>query len=70
VSVTTGYNWNEVSTEAKSETKEFEVQTDVPAGESIQIQQTKGTCGGSTVNTEMFRSVSYDFDGKKHVNYI
>jgi len=70
MSVTTGYNWNEVSTEAKSETKEFQVETNVPAGESIQIQQTKGTCGGSTVNTEMFRSVSYDFDGNEHVAYI
>jgi len=69
-SVTTGYNWNEVSTEAQSETKEFQVQTDVPAGESIQIQQAKGTCGGSTVYTEMFRSISYDFDGKHYVAYI
>jgi len=69
-SVTTGYNWNEVSTEAQSETKEFSVQTDVPAGEIIQIQQTKGTCGGSTVYTEMFRSVSYDSEGKEYISYI
>merc|ERR1711915_1071441 len=70
VSVTTGYNWNEVSTEAQSETKEFSVQTDVPAGKSIQIQQTKGTCGGSDVNTERFRSLSYDLEGTKHVSYF
>jgi len=70
VSVTTGYNWNEVSTEAQSETREFWVQTDVSAGKSIQIQQTKGTCGGSDVNTEMFRSLSYDLEGKEHVSYF
>jgi len=57
VSVTTGYNWNEVSTEAMSETKEFSIETDVPAGKSIQIQQTKGKCGDSTVNTEFFRTL-------------
>jgi len=69
-SVTTGYNWNEVSTEAQSETREFSVQTDVPAGESILVQQTMGTCGGSNVNTEMFRSLSYDLEGNKHVSYF
>merc|ERR1712142_9761 len=68
-SVTTGYNWNEASTEAKSEAEEFSVQTDVPAGKSIQIQQTKGTCGGSEVNTEMFRTLIYDLEGNEHVSY-
>merc|ERR1711872_263322 len=69
-SITTGYNWNEVSTEAKSEIQEFTVKTDVPAGESIQIQQTKGKCGGSTVNTEMFRLVSTDRAGIEKVSVI
>jgi len=69
-SVTTGYNWNEVSTEAQSETKEFTVKTDVPAGESIKIEQTKGHCGDSTVNTEMFRSVSTDRAGIEKVSII
>merc|ERR1719348_1143381 len=69
-SVSTGYNWNEVSTEAKSETKEFTVETNVPAGESIQIEQTKGHCGDSTVNTEMFRSVSTDRAGIEKVSII
>ena len=59
-----------MSTEAQSETREFSVQTDVPAGESIQIQQTMGTCGGSNVNTEMFRSLSYDLEGNKQVSYF
>merc|ERR1711872_178161 len=67
VSVTTGYNWNDMSTEAQSETREFWVQTDVPAGRTLQIQQTKGTCGGSEVNTERFRSLSFDLEGNKHV---
>jgi len=70
VSVTTGYNWNEVSTEAQSETREFWVQTDVPAGKLLQIQQAVGKCGGSDVNTEMFRSLSYDLEGNEQVFYF
>jgi len=70
VSVTTGYNWNEVSSEAQSETREFWVQTDVPAGKTLQIQQAKGMCGGSEVNTEMFRSLSFDLEGNEHVSYF
>merc|ERR1719348_564550 len=69
-SVSTGYNWNEVSTEAQSETKEFTVETNVPAGESIKIEQAKGHCGDSTVNTEMFRSVSTDRAGIEKVSII
>jgi len=69
-SVTTGYNWNEVSTEAKSETREFWVQTDVPAGKLLEIQQAKGTCGGSEVNTEMFRSLTPYSEGNEQISYF
>ena len=70
ISVSTGYNWGEVSTEAQSETREFEVSTEVPGGRTIQIQQTKGECGGSNVNTEMFRSVVTNRAGKPTVTVL
>ena len=63
MSVTTGYDWSETSSEAKSEIREFTDSTEVPGGRMIQIQQTKGHCGGSEVNTEMFRNVATLKDG-------
>jgi len=65
VSVSTGYNWSETSSEAKSETKEFTVSTELPGGRMIQIQQTKGKCGNSEVSTEMFRNVVTFEDGNQ-----
>jgi len=59
-----------VSSEAKSDSRELTVETHVPAGESIKIEQTKGKCGDSTVNTEMFRSVSTDRAGIEKVSVI
>jgi len=69
-SVTTGYNWSEISSEAKSETQEFSVTTNVPGGRKIEIQQTKGVCGNSEVNTEMFRNVVTFQDGSNFVETI
>jgi len=57
VSVSTGYNWGEVTSEARGEEEEFSVETSVPGGRSIRIQQTVGQCGGSGVKTEQYRSV-------------
>jgi len=57
VSETTGYDWSTTSSEAQNEEQQFSVETDVPGGSVIQIQQTKGTCGDSNVKTEMFRSI-------------
>jgi|ERR1712179_29760 len=70
VSVTTGYNWSETSTEAKSETKEFSDVIEVPGGRVITIQQAKGKCGGSEVNTEMFRNVATFKDGNQIIETI
>merc|ERR1711915_922937 len=57
VSVTTGYNWNKVSSQAQNEVKKYTDSVEVPAGKIIQMQQAKGTCGGSNVFTEMFRNL-------------
>ena len=43
VSVSTGYNWGEVTSEARGEEEEFSVETSVPGGRSIRIQQTVGS---------------------------
>merc|ERR1711970_1597271 len=70
VSVTTGYNWSETSTAAKSETKEITDSIKVPGGRVITIQQAKGYCGGSEVNTEMFRNVATFKNGKQIIETI
>ena len=70
MSVTTGYDWSETSSEAKSETKEFTVSTELPGGRMVQIQQTKGNCGGSEVNTERFRNVVTYKDGNQIIETI
>jgi len=70
VSVTTGYNWSETSSEAKSETKEFTDSIEIPGGRMITIQQVKGKCGGSEVNTEMFRNVANFKDGNPIIETI
>jgi len=70
VSVTTGYNWSETSTAAKSETKEISDVIEVPGGRVLEIQQTKGFCGGSEVSTEMFRNVATFKDGSQIIETI
>merc|ERR1719153_997744 len=69
-SSTTGYDWSETSSEAQSETKEFTVSTEIPGGRMVQIQQAKGKCGGSEVNTEMFRNVVTFKDGNQIIETI
>merc|ERR1711915_142792 len=64
VSVTTGYDWSETSTQAQNEEKQFTVETQVPGGVAIQIQQAKGTCGDSDVKTEMFRTLETKMNGE------
>ena len=63
-SVTTGYDWSETSTEAQNEEKQFSVETEVPGGVLLQIQQAKGTCGDSDVKTEMFRTLELKKNGE------
>eukprot|EP00092_Neocalanus_flemingeri_P091728 GFUD01116366.1.p1 GENE.GFUD01116366.1~~GFUD01116366.1.p1 ORF type:complete len:307 (+),score=28.06 GFUD01116366.1:132-1052(+) len=64
VSHTTGYNWGYVSTQAKQERQEFTVETKVPGGKGIKIQQTSGSCGSSDVSTEALRSVEVMANGE------
>ena len=54
-SFSTGYNWQSTSSEAKSEETSFKIETNVPPGAIIIIEQAKGICGNSEVKTEMFR---------------
>lgn len=55
VSATTGYDWGKTDTETRSESKTFDVQVKVPPQVKMQIQEAVGTCGGSTIHTQMFR---------------
>jgi len=59
VSVETGYNWGSVSGFEKSEVKEYDIgPIEVPAGEKVWIQGAVGTCGDSTVYTQMYKVIS------------
>ena len=54
-SFSTGYNWQSTSSEARSEETSYTIETEVPAGAIIRIEQARGLCGASEVKTEMFR---------------
>ena len=62
----TGYDWKSTSTEAKSEATSFTIETEIPAGKILKIEQAQGLCGKSTVKTEMFRTT----DPKTGLSYI
>ena len=53
--LSTGYNWQSISSEAKSEQTSYTIETEIQAGAKSKIEQVQGVCGDSTVNTEMFR---------------
>ena len=59
VSATTGFDWKTTDSETQSTSTAFNVKELVPAGKKIQIQEVVGTCGGSTVHTQMFRYDEY-----------
>ena len=52
----TGYNWQKTSSEAKSEVTTYTIETEIPAGRIFKIEQAKGLCGDSEVQTEMFKT--------------
>jgi len=52
----TGYNWQSISTEAKSEEKSITITAVVPPGKIIIYEQAHGYCGDSKVQTEMYRA--------------
>jgi len=63
ISSTTGYDWTQTSSQAKSETEEFKVETVVPPHSILIIEGAEGNCGGNNVKTELFRFTSTDGDG-------
>jgi len=63
VSVSTGYDWTQTSSEAKSETEEFKVETVVSPHSILIIEGAEGNCGGNNVKTELFRFTSTDAAG-------
>ena len=65
-SFSTGYNWQSTSSQAKSDEISFTMETDVPAGTIVRIEQALGMCGASEVKTEMFRHTDLK-TGKSHI---
>ena len=57
ISETTGYDWSEISSEAQNGEQQLFAEIEILAGSVVEIQQTKGTCGDSTVSTELLRTV-------------
>lgn len=55
VSATTGYDWTSLDEEEKTTTRTYNVDVLVPAGLKVHIEEVLGTCGGSSVHTQMFR---------------
>merc|ERR1712136_306247 len=68
ISVTTGYDWTHVSSQAQSETESFTVESTVPPYTMLTIQGAEGNCresGGdnNNVKTELFKSITVDTEG-------
>merc|ERR1711860_45001 len=63
LSVETGFDWTHTSTAVQSDIVTIRVSADAPPGMVLTIEQTVGHCGGSTVNTAMFRTSTYTKDG-------
>jgi len=70
VSVSTGYDWTQTSSEAKSETHSYTVRTTVPPHKLLIIEGAEGDCGGNIVQTELFRISTVDVDGNVESQYI
>ena len=58
-SVETTMDWGSVTKQEKSKTNQYTVgPIMVPGGELVWVEGAVGTCGGSTVETHMFRVIS------------
>ena len=58
-SVETGMDWGSVSKQEKSKTETYTVgPINVPAGMKVWVEAAVGHCGGSTVETHMYRVIS------------
>lgn len=62
-SASTGYHWDHVSTETKSDQITITVEAEAPPGKRLIMEQAIGHCGGSQARTEMFRTSHEDFRG-------
>merc|ERR1711892_624871 len=59
ISAETGMDWGSVTTQEKSETVTYTVgPIKVPAGEMLWVQAAVGHCGGSTVDTHVYKVIS------------
>merc|ERR1712038_272064 len=63
ISASTGYDWTQVSSQAKGETEEFVVEAVVNPNSILIIDGVEGNCGGNNVKTELFRFTSTDGAG-------
>ena len=62
-SASTGFDWTATSTSTRKQVKTISVNAEAPAGLFLTIEQAVGTCGGSTVKTELFRIRHTDSNG-------
>jgi len=63
ISVNTGMDWGDVNTVTKSEQTTITIESTVPPGIVLVVEQTVGHCGGSEVRTDMFKTSTQDKDG-------
>lgn len=63
VSASTGYDWTRTSSQAKSEAVTTTVEVDVPPYTRMDITAVQGYCGGSQVNTELYKVTTSDKEG-------
>ena len=64
VSISTGYDWSEVSSETVSEEEHFEINAIAPKGYVLKIEQAVGHCDGNVAKTELFKIQHIDPNGK------
>ena len=64
----TGYNWQHTSYEARSEVSTFNIETEIPAGKILKIEQARGVCGNSAIKTEMFKTTEIN-SGRSKIFY-
>lgn len=55
LSETSTFDWSELDTETKSEATSYTVEVTLPAGLKVHIMEAVGACGGSKVQTQMFK---------------
>jgi len=72
ISEETGMDWGSVSRQEKSETETYKVgPINVPAGGMLWIQAAIGHCGGSTVDTHVYKVIStYNSGSEQIINSV